>query len=232
MMRVRDLLARISLISLVAVALSFAPLTCRAQCRGDFNGDGATTVGEVITVVDEAFNSCSVTPRFIDNGDGTITDRQTRLMWERKIKSPVAESDRIHNVDAYFDWSSSRFETAPNGGVFTEFLRTLNSCVSLDGSTVTGGFAGYCDWRIPSVTELLTILNPNEPGCGGRVGPPCTFPAFNPQLSSYYWTSTSSVHNEDDQTQAWSVEFGRTGLGASDLAKGATVGVRAVRGGN
>src|SRR5262245_36534894 len=62
-------------------------------------------------------------PRFVDNGNGTVTDRQTGLMWEKKTDG---------NVNATYTWSSTG--TAPDGTLFTSFLATMNCEVSADGS--------------------------------------------------------------------------------------------------
>src|SRR5438067_2269685 len=68
-----------------------------------------------------------------------------------------------HDVKNIYKWSSSG--TAPDGGAFTKFLNTLNgdatgvgNCVSSDGSSQTGGFVNRCDWRLPTIAELQTIL--------------------------------------------------------------------------
>ena len=52
-------------------------------------------------------------PRFVDNGDGTVTDNQTGLMWEKKTES---------NVFDRYKWSSSC--TAADGPLFTSFSET------------------------------------------------------------------------------------------------------------
>src|SRR5215475_10798875 len=77
-----------------------------AQCLGDFNGDGKVTIGELITAVDNALNGCqSDGTRFLDNGDGTITDHKTGLMWEKKdLICPG-----LHCYSDTFTWCSCTF---------------------------------------------------------------------------------------------------------------------------
>lgn len=68
--------------------------------------------------------------RFTDNGDGTITDNGTGLMW---VKDP--ENDL----------------PAPWPGACAWELAIMR-CESLT-------FAGHSDWRLPNINELLSILD-------------------------------------------------------------------------
>jgi len=66
--------------------------------------------------------------RFVDNGDGTITDNATGLMW---VKDPLNNPGTPFNI-----------------------LLTWNQAVdSCNGLT----FAGHNDWRLPNPKELLSI---------------------------------------------------------------------------
>lgn len=131
--------------------------------------------------------------RFVDNGDGTITDRQTGLQWEKK-----APPGDVHNVDSLYTWSTM-VAAGPDGSVFTNFLTALNhgatgvgDCVS-DGTTQVGGFAGHCDWRLPTIAELRTIVDTSVPGCGS--GGFCINPIFLPvgDQTDSYWSATVSA---------------------------------------
>jgi hypothetical protein len=190
------------------------------------------------------------TPRFVDNGDGTVTDHQTGLMWEKKVASVcsgalvLCTSDAdcvgfggtcqscLHCVNDTYTWSSSTSGTAPDGTAFTNFLNTSNggatgvgNCVS-DGSTQMGGFNNHCDWRLPTVAELKTIADPSAPGCSASS--PCINPVFGVTADSPYWSSTtdSSLPNE-----AWFEEYPNNGFLSSEN-KGFNNSVRAVRGGS
>ncbi len=161
---------------------------------------------------------------FVDNGDGTVTDRQTGLMWEKKTID-----GSIHDVEHYYSWSASG--TAPDGSVFTTFLNTLNggatgvgNCISADGVTQTGGFAGHCDWRLPTIVELRGIVDSSAPGCGS--GSPCIDPAFGPTQSLDYWSATTYAGFPD---VAWVVYF-VDGL-VDGVIKSSDYYVRAVRSG-
>jgi hypothetical protein len=74
------------------------------------------------------------------------------------------------------------FPHAPaDGQAFTIFLAALNS---------GGCFAGQCDWRLPTLAELETILQAMTPS-------PCdTSPCideevFGPTVATYYWSDTT-----------------------------------------
>ena len=121
-------------------------------------------------------------PRFVDNGDGTVTDRQTRLQWEKKtgiVGDPNNPNDS-HNVNNTYTWGSFP-DAHKDGTAYTDFLSTLNLCL---GETPGGGFAGHCDWRVPTVAELQTILA--GPPCGTS---PCIDPVFGATRPSTYWSS-------------------------------------------
>ena len=73
-----------------------------------------------------------VTPRFTDNGDGTITDNQTGLIW-------------LRNADCFGarTWNAAFFDA--NG-------LASGSCGLTDGS-----IAG--DWRLPNVKEIQSLID-------------------------------------------------------------------------
>src|SRR5215813_15381269 len=104
---------------------------------------------------------------FTDNGDGTITDNTTGLMWEKKD-----QSGGIHDWGNTYTWCvdvspvDSLCDNGTNemdGTIVTSFLATLNG-----GS----GFAGHTDWRIPNANELESIRNLENAN-------PATYSAFN-----------------------------------------------------
>ncbi len=158
-----------------------------------------------------AANVAALCPtRLVDNGDATISDRPTGLMWEKKTID-----GSVHDMGNYYTWSTSG--TAPDGGAFTTFLNALNggatgvgNCVSADGLTQSGGFAGHCDWRLPTIGELQGIIDSSAPGCG--TGRPCIDPNLRSHavlllLVGYYPRRQSEPRvGRDLQFQQWERE--------------------------
>ncbi|MFQ5717572.1 MAG: DUF1566 domain-containing protein, partial [Nitrospinales bacterium] len=68
--------------------------------------------------------------RFIDNGDQTITDTQTRLMWTKE--------DSFQQTGHWLNWFES-----------FEFVDKLNET----------GFANYRDWQMPTIDQLKTLYD-------------------------------------------------------------------------
>jgi len=192
---------------------------------------------------------------YTDNGDGTVTDTNTGLMWEKKVGltgvantcfNETGQCANPHHADNRYSWTAGT--TAFDGKIVTVYLEQLNNRCSVDPTVpcttntdcagVTGpcGFAGYRDWRIPNAKEMTSILD------FGRDAP-CVDPVFNgascgagcldvtdPDCSctflSVYWTSTNT---NDDPTSAWNTNFTRGGRG--DDPKTFADFARAVRGG-
>jgi len=96
-------------------------------------------------------------------------------MWEKKT-----DDGTVHDKDN--NYARSTTGTAPDGTAFTSFLGELNDCRSPDPTgPITGGFAGHCDWRLPDMLELQTILF-QPPPCGSS---PCIDPIFGPGTPAY-----------------------------------------------
>jgi Protein of unknown function (DUF1566)/Collagen triple helix repeat (20 copies) len=154
-------------------------------------------------------------PRYVDNGDATVTDNQTGLMWEKKT---LAGTGDVHDEKNTYTWSTG--DNNPDGTLYTTFLATLNLDASSAGSSTC--FANHCDWRIPNIAELQTILLAPYP-CGTS---PCIDTTFGPTQPFGYWSSSSLAGTPGS---AWFVDFG--GGGVATLNKDLVDYARAVRGG-
>jgi hypothetical protein len=159
-------------------------------------------------------NDTSDLARFADNGDGTVTDRLTTLVWEKKTTD-----SSVHDEGNEHSWSTAD-PWAESGTAFTSFLSA-----GLNGG---GGFAGANDWRLPTLAELQTIVQdfPCTRGSCSCGSDPCIDVTFSSTQSYFYWSSTTRQPGPD---YAWIVHFGFGEVGHS--SKFTTHFVRAVRGG-
>jgi hypothetical protein len=182
----------------------------------------ATGVDGRITATTDTIAARAGGIRFEDNGDGTVTDHQTGLQWEKKV-SPGGGATDPHDVDNSYTWNTVFSGTTPNGTAFTDFLGKLNFHTAGGSGFQFACFAFHCDWRLPTLEELLTIRLETPCGMGA-----CIDPIFGPtaaDVSDVYWTATTVNGGPE---AAWIVDF----TGGSGLDnKGASDKVRAVRGG-
>ena len=117
-------------------------------------------------------------PRFTDNGDGTVTDNSTGLMWTKNAN-------------------------LPGGG-----LNWTNAIAYCNGMNSGAGTYGYTDWRLPNVRELHSLIDYGRfyPALCNATGTGkwATNDPFTDVISSYYWSSTTYTL---DPLGAWSVEL-------------------------
>jgi hypothetical protein len=167
--------------SVFGLALVLAAGPAQAQCKGDFNGDDAVTIDELVIAVENALDGCDAGPaRFADNGDGTITDRHSALMWEKKVSLDGAADDgNLHDADNTYQWagqcvpsdgevfcqpSAAALAQCPAGapgcaacpdGLHCEPLPSLRPSVfAWVASLNAAAFAGHQDWRVPTLVEI------------------------------------------------------------------------------
>lgn len=163
-----------------------------------------------------------------DNGDGTVTDHHTGLVWEKKtgtvgsfVDCSTTTCSDPHAVNNVYKWSASG--TAPDGGAFTDFLARVNG--TLCATFACPGLGGHSDWRVPTLSELQTIVDATQGDCGGGSGP-CINPIFGPTAAFGYWSSATLAGNP---IKALIVHFS---FGNSNFEDKTSIGyARAVRGG-
>lgn len=146
---------------------------------------------------------------YTDNGDGTVTDDNTGLMWQ---KCSVGK-----NNDASCSGTASGFNWYQATGTFSAISNpsSQNVCGSLN-------LSGYNDWRLPANKELVTILDYAIPGGA----PTINTTVFPNTMAWFYWTSTTWAVGD---YAAWRVNFNFGDDGAYYKQDGYYV--RCVRGG-
>jgi hypothetical protein len=179
-------------------------------------------------------------PRFEDCGDGTVADHRTGLQWEKKTgtwSSPGVYCDTVpcpdpHDVNNKYRWSSTG--TEPDGSAFTDFLARLNA--KFRPRNPTGCFTGRCDWRLPEISELQTILIGQDAAPGQATTcptAPCIDPDFaavgGPTAPLYYWSASTYAPLP---RQAWRAYFLGLGVVLPHGYKTFDVLARAVRAGS
>jgi serine/threonine protein kinase len=144
----------------------------------------------------EAQVSALVSPRYLDNGDGTVTDNRNGLIW-------------LKNANCFGDlvWDEA-----------TEIVAKLThgQCGLHDESTAAGM------WRLPTKDEWEAMIdkkyvdkqNAKQPTLSNTAGtgPWKEGDAFSGVQAYYYWSSTTDVN---DPNNAWYVF-----LGNSDVSSG------------
>jgi len=189
--------------SATASAQPYGTLSCGAGCV--FDTSGCTAV------------------RFVDNGDGTISDLDTDLMWEKKTGTvgsftacdfnpdsggTCADLSDVNNV---YDWNEA----------MGEWISRMNGTTDDEDSQF--GLAGFTDWRMPTVVELQTILLAPHP-CGTS---PCIDPVFGTSSSGLHQSASTVASGT---TVRWFVGFGSFSGPPSFATKANPYFVRAVRG--
>lgn len=140
-------------------------------------------------------------PRFTTNGDGTVTDNLTGLIWLENADCAAGTMD----WEAALAFSNTLFDGsgAHNGG----------DCGLSDGS-------GVGEWRLPNVRELQSLVHygaesPAVPDTSGT-GQWSEGDPFSGLVSDLYWSSTTDANST---TTAWYVYFddGHVYFGAKGL---------------
>jgi len=111
-----------------------------------------------------AYNTPSYTgTRFIDNGDGTVTDILTALIWLKNANCTDTVEGIVKSV-GYLNWA--------NALTWSNNLAS-GKCGLTDGSTAA-------QWRLPNINELHSL---------GPTWPPGT--PFTAVQGSFYWSGSS-----------------------------------------
>ena len=140
---------------------------------------------------------------FTDNGDGTITDSTTGLVWDKCSRGQV--------------WDNT---TPPGTCTGAASTHTWAAALAQAIAANAASHRGQADWRLPNRTELesLVKIDANNPAIDST-----HFPATH---HTWYWTSTTYAPNP---ALAWIVLFNNGNTHA--FSKTGTSPVRLVRSG-
>jgi len=161
------------------------------------------------------------TGRYLDHGDGTVTDAETGRQWMRCSLGQTWQGGDCVGEARKYTWDTAM-----------AVARELNQL---------GGYAGYCDWRVPTIEELnsLVYCSGGKPGVfpfvgkrgsGGCEGthqkPTIDWEAFPNTPPFHFWSGSPSANYAN---RAWGVVFGYGSAGNVPRSYGSRV--RLVRGG-
>lgn len=120
------------------------------------------------------------TSPYIDNKNGTVSDKAHGLMWKKcsEGQSWRKAGNSCDGKAAGISWDDA-----------------LNQVEILNAGS---GFAGFKDWRLPTIKELATLVEYDRPS-------PIDLRVFPATPSLWYWSSTPY---QRQATRAWFVAFG------------------------
>ena len=105
--------------------------------------------------------------RFKDNGDGTVTDFETNLMWK--------QTDSFQELNKWMNWHQAN-----------EYITEVN----------TKKFAGYLDWRMPNLEEAEDLFDEEWSIRDLDRFEIFISTAFSPGGGFTTWTSETRPHDE------------------------------------
>jgi hypothetical protein len=126
------------------------------------------------------------TERFTDNGDGTLTDRQSGLMWMRCSLGQTWTGTDCRGDPSTFSWQAAQSAAS--------------------GINRAGGYAGHTDWRMPHIPELAMIV---ERQCEN---PRINLALFPATPATYFWTATGR-RGKGMEGEGYLLSFGPEGAG-------------------
>jgi parallel beta-helix repeat protein len=121
------------------------------------------------------------TNRFMDNGDGTVTDTLTGLMWAKDAGSPTIETCSIVSMT----WQND-----------LDYVKCLNS----------NAYLSYNDWRLPNRKELFSLIDYSQ--CYPALPSGHPFTNLPLDLSNrQYWSSTTVGAHSYGRGVAWLMQL-------------------------
>lgn len=123
------------------------------------------------------------TPRFTDNGNGTITDHQMNLMWKK--------TDSFQDTGKWKNWFTGH-----------EYMQIVN----------LERFGGFEDWRFPFEHEAYSLLEVNKRNTDKYGEDIYIDPVFEPGSAGTTWTedtreSAALVIQYEDGLKVWPSKY-------------------------
>jgi hypothetical protein len=175
----------------------------RAACQARF--------AAILDAISAQAAHSTIPCRYRDNGDNTVTDVDTGLMWAQQhaLDGTTSVSD-VLDADDTFSQDGAAAAAATLTGT------------TINGTTITPvpGLGAHTDWRLPTIVELLSIVDTTTITC--QLGGPCIDPIFGLTVPGLYWASTT-----EDASTGFLVDFRTGALGVGSL--GVTLHARPVR---
>ncbi|TAG01787.1 MAG: DUF1566 domain-containing protein [Betaproteobacteria bacterium] len=159
---------------------NFATKTCSAFVDGAFLGSGSFPNVADFARLEVGINSSPGTDRafwddiaieatpFVDNGDGTVTDASTGLMWDQCARGRSGVGCATGAATLY-PWANAFAEA---------------------GTQSANNYKGYSDWRLPSAVELQTLVKLGA-------SPTVDATAF-PNTPAFLWSGSSIAGGATD----------------------------------
>lgn len=110
--------------------------------------------------------NCIAEERFKNNQDGTVTDSFTGLMWKRCSEGQIGVD--MTGEAIMVEWKDA---------------------IKIPDKLNRTGYAGYKDWRLPSIDDLNTLINKNDQAFNNAVAKAL------PTSNNEYWSSSSDGGN-------------------------------------
>ena len=129
--------------------------------------DGFPSAVRLVRQLQDATTPEDGEPRLVNNGDGTVTDSETGLMWKA--------DDSYLELDKWVTWDEAK-----------TYVQGLNRQY----------FATYTDWRMPTRKEVQTIFDPANPVTDNYGDTILLAPEFPPGAGQTCWTKTLHKTNK------------------------------------
>lgn len=168
------------IVGLLLIAIS----SSLAASQGPPSATTATAASTTQTCDTSLYPLSTPTARFTDNGDGTVTDTQSRLMWLRCALGQRWSGKSCLGQPALLSWQEALGRT---------------------GSLNSSGQYFFSDWRLPQLPELASIA---ERQCQNPRINLTLFPGTPPAA---YWSATARPSRDVEPT-VYVLSFGPEGV--------------------